>query len=77
MDGLYGGGRGMRKRPSGSSLTSGKLFDDALREGSNCSTCKPRLKTGLTEFAALFAGEVDKAVKNASNRAECCHDEII
>jgi hypothetical protein len=77
MDYMEAAKEAMRKRPSGSSLTSGKLFDDALREGSNCSTCKPRLKTGLTEFAALFAGEVDKAVKNASNRAECCHDEII
>jgi len=53
----------LMERPSGSIVTSGQLFDEALRRGSACSTCRPGLNTGLREFAALFAGEVDKAVK--------------
>jgi hypothetical protein len=47
-------------------VTSGTLFDDALENGTRCSTCRVGLHALLQEFAQLFAREIDRAVRVAS-----------
>jgi hypothetical protein len=65
----------LQKRPSGAVATSGKLFDEALQKGSNCRTCQLGLESDLREFAVIFGGEIDKAVKAASSHVECPEHE--
>lgn len=56
----------LSKRPCGSAVLSGAIFERALKEGSQCKKCSPDLGRQLGEFAALFAGEIDKAVSSVS-----------
>ena len=57
----------LQKQPCGSVVQSGEIFERALKEGSRCRRCSsPDLGGQLKEFAALFAGEIDKAVSSVS-----------
>lgn len=64
---MYAASDELKKRPCGSAVQSGEIFERALKEGSRCRRCSsPDLGGQLKEFAALFAGEIDKAVSSVS-----------
>jgi hypothetical protein len=54
------------KRPSGTTLTSGDLMDDALAKASLCATCRTRAFAEMREFTTLFAKQVDHATAQVS-----------
>ncbi|KAM6490070.1 hypothetical protein JOM56_014482 [Amanita muscaria] len=63
---MYAARDELQKQPCGSAVLSGEIFQRALKEGSRCRKCSPDLGSQLRVFAALFAGEIDKAVSSVS-----------
>ena len=47
-------------------MQQGKIFEEALKAGTQCEKCCPDMDKKLREFAALFAGEIDQAVSKVS-----------
>jgi len=62
---MYAARDELQKRPCGSAVQSGEIFERALKDGSRCRKCSSAdLGRQLREFAALFAGEIDNAVSS-------------
>ncbi len=58
----------LEMRPWGSTVTSGDFFDQALKEGSQCSCCEENLDRDFRQFTNIFAREIDNAVSQARYR---------
>jgi hypothetical protein len=65
-DYIYAAGNELKRRPYGLVVQHGKIFDQALKAGSQCEKCRLSIDEKLREFAALFAGEIDQAVSRVS-----------
>lgn len=63
---IYAAEKELRKRPCGSVVQQGKIFEEALKAGTQCEKCRPGMDKKLREFTVLFAGEIDQAVSKVS-----------
>ena len=56
----------LRDRPSGATVLSSELMDEALGNASLCSTCRTRAFKEMREFCEMFAAEVDRVTMEVS-----------
>ncbi|KAF8890826.1 hypothetical protein CPB84DRAFT_1749026 [Gymnopilus junonius] len=65
-DYIYASREELKKWPCGRVVQQGELFDKAMKEGSMCSRCSRNLGPTFSDFASLFASEIDKKVSSVS-----------